>query len=133
MRWVTMLLAMAEVNARVEAWVSKTGIKKPLKPVLDTQASTRPPQESSGPSLQRSHPPTTRTKPNPNLQRRKNLSRTTPGTQQLGALVLMPVVARRRQEREFRIAEDAAQIAFLHGWLLFVGRWNYPNVIQTLS
>jgi hypothetical protein len=23
-------------------------------------------------------------------------------------------------------------LAFVHGWLLFAGSWNYPNVISTL-
>ena len=54
------------------------------------------------------------------------------GADQLGAVVVA-VGAGRHLEQHVAVADDAAQFAFRHGWLLSsAGRWNYPNVIQTL-
>jgi hypothetical protein len=65
-------------------------------------------------------------------QREQHLGGAAARAQQLGALVLVAVGTRRDLEHHVAVTDDTAQFAFSHGWLLFVGRWNSPDVLTTL-
>jgi hypothetical protein len=88
---------------------------------------------SGRPALLWGHPAggTRRAEPEVDDDRGDYLGRAAAGADQFWAVVVA-VRARRHLEHHVAVTDDTAHFAIRHGWLLFAGRWNYPNVIQTL-